>query len=341
MFHWQKLAKEHNHLQKQLLKVSPDSSCINTKLELKKNYITIFENELFKLNCYINEQCTSNHIALCVYSLVNQVTILDFSREISFISSLNLLYQKVYVIEWKLLTEQTMNYRLEQYCIASISLAVDESIMDANTTSVDLFGVCQGGVFSLVYSAIFPKKINRLVLLMTPVDHQKLYYQSQLIAFYKLQVLPELKILTKEVVKNYFASLRPLKHYLGRYIDIACSSSLKRKKLLAIDNWLDQPMPLAINVFNEYYKKIIQKNQLIEGNLTLAEHQVNLMNINFPVINVCAVYDQLVPIESTKSLSSVVSSPYDEIILNTGHIGIFTQKRYLNQFIRQFKRLID
>ncbi|MCF6776761.1 alpha/beta fold hydrolase [Thiotrichales bacterium 19X7-9] len=341
MFDWQKLINEHDNLQKKLSKL-PQKLNSKAKSYHINHYDVIFENHLFKLRYYCGNSQKTNQIALCVYSLVNTVDILDFSDDVSFVDSLKKNYCALYVIEWKQALDEPIFHSLENYIIQSLNLAIDIILDQAKKNQIDLFGICQGGVFALVYTAIYPNKINRLILLMTPIDHKFLYQQALLLEFYTLASNNnKSKIISKESVKHYFASLRPLKHYLGRNVDIALAPYQKRKQLLAIDSWLNQPMPLSISVFKEYYHKIIKENRLVLGGLTIGEHKVNLSNINCPVINVYANYDQLVPLESSNDLALYIKSSYYEISLNAGHIGIFIQKRYLNQFIKKYENILD
>ena len=39
-----------------------------------------------------------------------------------------------------------------------------------NENSVNLLGVCQGGTFSLCYTAVHSKKVRNLIAMVTPVD---------------------------------------------------------------------------------------------------------------------------------------------------------------------------
>ena len=47
-------------------------------------------------------------------------------------------------------------------------------------SSINLLGICQGGTFSLCYSALYPEKVKNLVVMVPPVNfsHEQLAVKS-------------------------------------------------------------------------------------------------------------------------------------------------------------------
>ena len=55
----------------------------------------------------------------------------------------------------------------------STATLITASILFVKThglSSINLLGICQGGTFSLCYSALYPEKVKNLVVMVTPVN---------------------------------------------------------------------------------------------------------------------------------------------------------------------------
>lgn len=337
MFDWGKLTKAHHQINTNLSKISQLGLDQSSRLN-ESEYQIVFENKLFKLRYYQGMNPKSKRVALCLYSLINRVDILDFDCDISLILALKGITKAVYVIEWKKADTDDIFDHLANYAFVSVdeSIKVIKTQSEIDTPLIDLVGICQGGVFALLYASLHSNKLYSLSLLMTPIDHR---YITDL-AFDDFFKKNKTKIIPKEMVSYYFSILKPFKQYLGRPIDIALSRRNNQKKLQKIENWLSDAMPLSSLLMNNYYQLFVVNNSLLKPSFKIDNYLIDLKKIQIPILNIYGVYDQLVLPESTMILSELIGkNDYYEIKLNTGHIGIFTYKRYLNQFIRQLAKL--
>ncbi|HRF39993.1 MAG TPA: alpha/beta fold hydrolase, partial [Saprospiraceae bacterium] len=107
---------------------------------------------------------------LVSYALVNRWEMMDLQPNRSFIRKLISEGIDVYLIDWGYPTKIDRYKTLEDYVLGHINDCVDVVRQRHNLQKINLLGVCQGGTFSLMYSALFPEKIKNLITLVTPVD---------------------------------------------------------------------------------------------------------------------------------------------------------------------------
>ncbi|MBV9432973.1 MAG: alpha/beta fold hydrolase, partial [Hyphomicrobiales bacterium] len=107
---------------------------------------------------------------LVVYALVGRWTILDLQEDRSFLRNLAEAGCELYVLDWGHPTPadryddfgDLVNLYMDQF--------VDVIRRREKLQKVNLLGICQGGVLSLLYAALHPQKVRNLVTLVTPVD---------------------------------------------------------------------------------------------------------------------------------------------------------------------------
>lgn len=107
---------------------------------------------------------------LIVYALVNRPYMLDLQANRSLIRQLLARGQDVYLIDWGYPQRNdrwlTLDDYLNEYLHSCLDYLCETHALDA----VTLLGVCQGGIFSLCYSALYPQRVARLITLATSVD---------------------------------------------------------------------------------------------------------------------------------------------------------------------------
>ncbi len=107
---------------------------------------------------------------LIVYALVNRPWVLDLEPDRSTIKRL-LDLGLASLIEWKDPIESDKDRELSDYISRMINECVESVCALRNESRVNL-GVCQGGTFSLCFSALYPQKVKNLITMVTPVDFQ-------------------------------------------------------------------------------------------------------------------------------------------------------------------------
>ena len=109
---------------------------------------------------------------LIVYALVNRPYMTDIQENRSTIKNLLAAGQDVYLIDWGYPDGADSSLALDDYINGYIDRCVDVIREQHGLQKINLLGICQGGAFSLCYTALHPDKVQNLVTMVTPVDFQ-------------------------------------------------------------------------------------------------------------------------------------------------------------------------
>ena len=104
---------------------------------------------------------------LISYALVNRPYMTDLQENRSMIRGLLETGQDVYLIDWGYPDRSDRFLTMDDYINGYIDRCVDVLCERHDVDSVNLLGICQGGAFSLCYTALHPDKIKNLVTMLT------------------------------------------------------------------------------------------------------------------------------------------------------------------------------
>lgn len=293
----------------------------------------IYSKKKLKLYRYISKSKSSSKIpVLIVFSLTNRPYILDLSPKCSLIKKLLNSGLDVYLLDWGYPDANDCQLSLEEYITDYLHNCVKIICKRYTSSSINLFGVCQGGVFSLCYSSLYPKYIKNLITIVTPVDFST---QDNLIHHLLLNI--DIDALVKKMgnipggwLTQAFISLNPYrllgKKYLGFLDQIKDVKSTK--KFLAVEKWIYDVPDQAGETFRSFIKDFYQKNKLIKGVIKLKNRNVKLDRLTMPILNIIANNDHIVPPDACLALKNYIVNPdYTEKIFPGGHIGIFISQK--------------
>ena len=269
---------------------------------------------------------------LITYALVNRPYILDLQPDKSLVRGLLERGLDVFLIDWGYPDGSDQYLTLEDYILSYMDTCVDVVCDLTHQRAINMLGVCQGGVFALCYSAIFPKRINSLVTMVTPVDFST---KENLLAHLVKSVDVDLFINTMgnvpgTLLNSVYLSLKPYELNSRKYVDMLeiMDDPVKAKGFMRMEKWIFDSPDQAGAAFRQFTKALFQENQLIHGLFTLGPHKVNLRNVIMPVLNIFASKDHLVPASAAKPLKKYVGSKdYSELEFDSGHIGIYVSGR--------------
>lgn len=278
---------------------------------------------------------------LVTYAMVGRWTILDLQDDRSFLRGLAEAGCELYVVDWGLPTaadqfddfSDLVNLYLDEFV---------ETIRDRHDVpAVNLLGICQGGVLSLLYSALHPDKVRNLVTAVTPVDfHADLTEERTDRGFMNVwtrSLAPEdidllvdtLGNIPGEVGGAMFSLMSPFRS-LAKYNLTLLEVGQDRDKLmnfLRMEKWLaDRPAHTGAAA-REWLKDLYQANKLARGELVLDGRKVDLKAVTMPVLNVYTESDHIIPAPCSKVLGEHVGSKdYTELAISGGHIGVLVSR---------------
>jgi polyhydroxyalkanoate synthase len=246
----------------------------------------------------------------------------------------NLLKQgvDVYLIDWGYPGPTERWLTLDDYINGYMDNCVDAIREENDLEQVNLLGICQGGAFSLCYTALHPEKIKNLITMVTPVDyHVKGMAGCGLLNSWVQGMDPDAMVATFGNIPGDFMNygylmLRPFALNLGKYIDLPeiANDETKLLNFLRMEKWIFDSPDQAGEAWRHFVKDFYQGNKLIKGEVEIGGRRVDLEQITMPVLNLYGEQDHLVPPSSSLALSHFVGAKdYTVQGFPTGHIGMY------------------
>jgi len=270
---------------------------------------------------------------LIVYALVNRQYMMDLHTKRSLIQ--NWLQQglDVYIIDWGYPDRSDRYLGMEDYIDGYLNNVVDVVRQRSGVDKINILGVCQGGTFSIIYSALYPEKIRNLITLVTPFDFS--VKDGLLFCWSKYIDVDRFVDAFGMIQGNYmnmgFLMLKPFQQGLDKYISLLNSGGGDRETVmdfLRMEKWIFDSPDLTGEFYRKFIKDLFQDNLLIQNKLMLGGRLVDLQKIKMPLLNVIAEHDHLVPPSSSMPLNKAVASTDTQTILFPGgHIGLFVSSR--------------
>jgi polyhydroxyalkanoate synthase subunit PhaC len=292
----------------------------------------VWQEDKVRLFHYENPQATCPIPILISYALVNRFDMMDLQPDRSLIRKLLSLGMDIYVVDWGYPTRTDRYLTLNDYITGYIDDCVDFIRQEHNIEKVNLLGVCQGGTFSLIYSALHPNKVQNLVTLVTPVDFSVedglLFKWSRHLDIDKI-VDSNGGLVPGDFLNFAFDMLKPTaKMKKMQAIPDLFDDKAKLMNYLRMEQWVADSPAQAGECFRQFIKDLYQQNKLMKGELVIGNRKVNLKNVTMPILTIYAAEDHLVPPSATKPLNDLVGST-DKTLFEFpgGHIGVFVGAR--------------
>ncbi len=267
---------------------------------------------------------------LIVFALVNRPTVLDLQPDRSLIRALLAAGLDVYLLDWGYPDRSDRHTTLADYTTGHLHRAVLR--LGAEHGPINLLGVCQGGTLALLYASLEPKRLRRLVTMVTPVDFQTPdNLLSRLARGVDIgQLVDTFGNVPGELLNATFLSLMPFRLSLQKYLALVDGADDPRQLegFLRMEKWINDSPDQAGAAFREFLTWFYQENRLVHGTVSLGGRPVDLGRITMPVLNVYATADHLVPPSASRALGALVGSrAYREVAIDTGHIGMYVSSR--------------
>ena len=265
---------------------------------------------------------------LIVYALVNRPYMTDIQEDRSTVRNLLNTGQDVYLIDWGYPDSADYALTMDDYINGYLDRCVDHICEAHGIDKVNLLGICQGGTFSLCYTAMHQDKVRNLVTMVTPVDFQT---PNNMLSAWVQNVDVDLLVdtmgnISGDLLNWTFLSLKPFSLTGQKYVNMVdlLDNPQRVKNFLRMEKWIFDSPDQAGETFRQFIKDFYQKNALIGGEVEIGEHRVDLGNISCPVLNIYALQDHLGPPDASKPLGDLVGSKdYTELAFPGGHIGIY------------------
>jgi polyhydroxyalkanoate synthase len=267
---------------------------------------------------------------LICFALVNRPYVLDLQPDRSLVRRLLEAGLPVYLIDWGEADDSDRRIDLEQYIKVHLGGSVQAVLREHGGTALDLLGVCQGGVLSLCYTALFPQTVANLITLTTPVDfHTPDNLLSKWVRGIDTQLIEASGNVPGELLNTLFLALMPFRLTQEKYVRLLSGNPDQRavEDFVRMEKWIFDSPPQAAAALAQFVRWFYQDNRLLRGTLELGGRPVRLADIRQPLLNLYALQDHIVPAAASAVLGAHVGSrDYSECAIATGHIGMYVSR---------------
>jgi polyhydroxyalkanoate synthase len=295
------------------------------RVKLKHYYPVLPKNKLMKTPL------------LVVYALINRETMLDLQPGRSIVQNFLNDGIDLYMIDWGYPTRKDKFLTIDDHVNGYMDNIVDFIRRQHDLPKINLMGICMGGAFSVMYSALHPEKIKNLVTTVTPTNFDT---DQGLLHIWMKNVDADRMVETfgnmpGDVMNLGFLLLNPARLMIDKYVGFLENVDNKTfvENFVRMEKWIFDSPDVPGETFRQFIKDCYQKNLLIQSKMELGGRRVDLKKITMPLINFYGQYDHLVPPAACELLTSKVGSKdAQDICLQTGHIGIYVSSKFQKEF---------
>ncbi|ESP62740.1 Polyhydroxyalkanoic acid synthase [Smithella sp. ME-1] len=206
-----------------------------------------------------------------------------------------------------------------------------------NVPKINLMGICMGGTFSVMYSALHPDKIRNLITTVTPSSFDT---DRGLLHVWMKDVDVDRMIKTfgnipGDIMNLGFLLLNPARLMIDKYVSFMDNMDNKDfvENFVRMERWIFDSPDVPGETFRQFIEDCYKKNLLIQSKMFLGGQRVDLKKLTMPLLNFFGEYDHLVPPQACNQLSGAVGSKdVEDVCLETGHIGIYVSSKFQKLF---------
>jgi polyhydroxyalkanoate synthase len=275
---------------------------------------------------------------LIVYALINRETMLDLQPGRSVIQSLLREGIDLYMIDWGYPTRMDRYLTIDDHVNGYLDAAIDFILETHGSEKLNLMGVCMGGTFSIIYSALHSGKINSLITTVTPsnfdTDQGLLHQWSRKVDVDT--IVDTYGNLSGDALNFIFLLLNPARLMIDKYVGFIENLDNKEfvENFIRMEKWIFDSPDVPGETYRQFIKDCYQQNLLIKSQMQVGGKRVDLAAITMPLLNIYGKYDHLVPPEACDKLTAAVgSNDTEDLCLDTGHIGIYVSSKCQKEFV--------
>ncbi len=293
----------------------------------------VFSDERVTLYRYKGEHAPTEQVPILIsYALVNRPYMVDLQEDRSLVRQLLARGHDIYLIDWGYPDLSDRFDTLDDYINGWLHACVEEVCRRHGLPSINLLGICQGGAFSLCYTAMHPERVRNLITMVTPVDF---HTPDNMLSHWTREMDIDLFVDTlgnipADLMNFCYLTLKPYRLFLQKYVGMldVVEDADEVESFMRMEKWIFDSPDQAGEAFRQFIRDFYQGNKLIRGGLQIGRHDVDLSRVRCPVLNIFAEQDHLVPPAASKAMAKAVGTrDYSELSFRGGHIGIYVSSR--------------
>ncbi|MBW2156049.1 MAG: class III poly(R)-hydroxyalkanoic acid synthase subunit PhaC [Deltaproteobacteria bacterium] len=307
-------------------------------------YDVVYEEDRVKLKHYKpTVEIQLKRPLLIVYALINRETMLDLQPGRSVVQNFLQEGIDVYMIDWGYPARKDKYLTIDDHVNGYMDNIVDFILDKHNLDKIHLMGICMGGTFCVIYSALHPEKIKNMVTTVTPTNFDT--NQGLLHIWMKDmdvdRIVDTYGNIPGDIMNMGFLLLNPARLMIDKYVGFIENMANKKfvENFVRMEKWIFDSPDVPGETFRQFVRDCYQKNLLIQSKMEVGGKRVDLKKITMPLLNYYGKYDHLVPPEACELLTGKVGSKdTEDICLDTGHIGIYVSSKYQKEFVPRIAR---
>ncbi len=274
---------------------------------------------------------------LVVYALINRETMLDLQPGKSVVEKFIESGVNLYMVDWGYPTRKDRYLTIDDHVNGYIDEMVDFIRAREKVEQINLMGICMGGSFCVMYTALNPSKIKNLITTVTPTN----FDTNQGLLHVWMRNLDVDRLLEAygnmpgDLMNLGFLLLNPARLMIDKYVGFMEHVDNKAfvQDFIRMEKWIFDSPDVPGETFRQFIKDCYQKNLLIQSKMEIGGRRIDLKKITMPLLNYYGIYDHLVPPGACEHLTSAVGSKdVQDMSLKTGHIGIYVSSRCQKEF---------
>ncbi len=280
---------------------------------------------------------------LVVYALINRETMLDLQPGRSVVQNFLREGVELYMIDWGYPTRKDRFLSIDDHVNGYMNNVVDFILQKHHLSKINLMGICMGGTFSVIYSALHPDKIRNLITAVAPTHFD---IKTGLLHIWMKKIDADRMVDTfgnmpGDLMNFGFLLLNPARLVIDKYVGFLENIDNKEfvENFIRMEKWIFDSPDVPGETFRQFVKDCYQKNLLIQSKMEVGGLRVDLKKITMPLLNIYGRYDHLVPPEASELLTQRVGSKdTEDICFDTGHIGIYVSSKCQKELVPKIAR---
>ncbi len=288
---------------------------------------TVWRREKAELWRYRSDARTEAVPVLIVMSLISRSYVLDLYPGMSFVAALRDAGFDVYMLDWGVPDERDAGNGLSTYVDEMLPAAVDAVLETSDADAVNVIGYCYGGLLSLLLGAAHPDlPVASLITMATPVDFTELGMFGRMFDDGRMgpdDVIDDTGNVPPEVIRNAFRVLKPtadLTQYAVLWEKLWDDKQMEGFQVMG--QWTREHIPFPGRAFRETVE-IMRGGALMADTATVGGRPVSLRDMTWPLLNVVAGKDHIVPCAAATPVAGLVGAVETRTLeLPAGHVGL-------------------